>query len=86
MKKILLLGALLGMNLCLAGCNTPADKKADAEKKIEQANTDEQKAASDANAKVENAQKEEAKADAKAEQKKADAAQDAAKADAEANK
>ncbi len=84
MKKITMLVVLLSLNLFTFGCSTPAEKKAEAEKKIIDSNAEEQKASADANAKVgdaaQDAAKTEAKTDAKAEQTKAEAAQDFQKA------
>jgi len=83
MKKFAMLVALLGMNAVMSGCNTPADTRANAEKKMIDANAKEQKAEADAQAKMENAQQDAAKTDADAERSKAEAAQDVQKANAD---
>jgi hypothetical protein len=84
MRKLTLFAGLLCFSLFTAGCDSPADKKANAEKKSMQADTDANKAVVDAQAKKADADADAMKKVDKAAQKKADAAADAADADEEA--
>jgi hypothetical protein len=84
MRKLTIFGGLLCLAMLVAGCESPADKKADAAKKSMQADTDANKAVVDAQAKKADADADAMQKVDKAAQKKADAAADAADADQEA--
>jgi len=80
MKKIAILAALLGLTTFVAGCSSPEQKKADAEKKMIDADANEQKTVADATAKESKIANEAQNSIDKQEAKKADAAQDAVNA------
>jgi hypothetical protein len=97
MRKLSTLAMMLMLGTAMIGCESPADKRVNAEKKVEQANEDMNKAAADHDAKTMKAnaeyQKEAGKANAeyqteaaKANAKKMEANADAADADADAAK
>ncbi len=84
MRKLPFFAALLGLSVFAVGCESPAAKKADAEKLEMKANEKEGEAAADAQKKTEEANAEANQEINKQEGQKAKAAQDALKAESEA--